>query len=243
MARIKTKAALREYIKSQLGAPTITIEVTDTQIDQIIDDAVQKFTEYAYGTLEDIVVLQINGTGTYDLPDTITNIIKLSRGGGSNMMNFNAQFGGYVPNIWSQQFFSGSGSFLGDLIPTIVSISNLKVNLEKYFGDDIYYNFNHLNKQLQVLEPFEGVAALHYQYEYLADDNNDLVFNHEWIKGYTTSKVKMLWGTVTGKYDQALVGGARINYDAMKSEAQQEIDIWNEQLLTKWSDPAPISIA
>ena len=53
----------------------------------------------------------------------------------------------------------------------------------------------------------------------------------------------MLWGTVTGKYDQALVGGARVNYADMKSEAQTELEVLNEQLLTKWSDPAPVSIA
>lgn len=32
MAKITTKAALTDYIKSQLGAPTINIEVTDDQI-------------------------------------------------------------------------------------------------------------------------------------------------------------------------------------------------------------------
>jgi hypothetical protein len=174
----------------------------------------------------------------------LVNIVKLSKGGGSNILNFNVNFGGgYVPNIWSEQFFSGTGSFVGDIIGNIISISNTKSILEKYFGDDIYYNFNYLKKKLQILENYTGPAALHYQYEYLADETNDLVYNHEWIKGYVTSKVKFLWGTTTGKYDQALVGGARINYGDMKSEAQTEIEFWNEQLLTKWSDPAPIDVA
>ena len=243
MARIQTKADLTEYIKSQLGAPTINVEVTDEQIAQIIDDSVQKFSEYAYGTLEDIVLMQLGGSGDYVLPDTITNIIKLSKGGGSNIMSFNVNFGGgLVPNIWSEQFFSGAGSMIGNIIPQIISISTNKAVLEKYFGDDIYYNFNPHRKVLQVLENFSGPAALHYQYEYLADDEGDLIFNHEWIKEYTVAKVKFLWGTVTGKFDQALVGGARINYGDMKSEGQQAIEYLQEQLLTKWSDPAPIDV-
>lgn len=244
MARITTKTGLIDYIKQQLGYPTIKIEVTDAQIGQIIDDSVQKFTEYAYGTLEDSVIIQLNGPGEYAMPDTITNIIKLSKGGAANQLNFNLNFGaGQVPNIWSEQFFSGAGSIVGNIIPMIVSISTNKSILEKYFGDDLYYNFNYMKKTLQVLENYSGAAVLHYQYEYLADEAGDYVYNHEWIKGYTVSKTKMLWGTVTGKYDQALVGGARINYGDMKSEAQQELEFWNEQLLTKWSDPAPVSVA
>lgn len=241
MARINTKAGLISYIKSQLGAPSITIEVTDAQIEEIIDDTVQKFTEYAYGTLEGTVIVQINGAGEYDMPDTMTNLIKLSKGSTSNITNFSANYGsGYVPNLWSEQFFSGS--LTGDIIPGILAISTTKALLDKFFGDDIVFNFNHLNKKLQVLENYTGPAVLHYQYEYLAEET-DLVYNHEWIKNYSKAKTKELWSGVTGKYDQALVGGARINYDKLAGEAQQDIERLNEELLNKWSDPAPISIA
>jgi hypothetical protein len=242
MARINTKTALRDYVKSQLGAPLINIEVTDSQISQIIDDTVQKFTEYAYGTLEGTVIVQFNGKGEYPMPDTMTNLIKLSKGSTSNITNFSANFGaGYVPDLWSEQFFSGS--LTGDIIPGILAISTTKAMLDKYFADDIVFNFNPHRKILQVLENYKGPAVLHYQYEYLANETNDLVYNHEWVKAYTKAKTKELWGTVVGKFDQSLVGGARINYGDLKSEAQQEIETLNEQLLTKWSDPAPIDVA
>jgi len=244
MARITSKAALTAYIKSQLGWPTINVEVSDVQIGQIIDDAVQKFTEYSYGVLEDVIILELHGKDIYQLPNTITNIVKLSKGGGSNILNFNVNFGaGLVPNIWSEQFFSGAGSITGNIIENLVSISSNKSILEKYFGDDVNFSFHYLSKKLNVLDEYNGAAALHYQYEYLADENNDFVYNHEWIKGYCTSKTKFIWGTITGKFDQNLVGGARINYADMKSEAQTEIDFWNEQLLSKWSDPAPIDVS
>ena len=78
MARITTKIGLTEYIKSQLGHPTIMVEVTDTQIGEIIDDTVQKFTEYHWGTLEDIVVMELDGSNEYPMPAEITNIIKFN---------------------------------------------------------------------------------------------------------------------------------------------------------------------
>lgn len=242
MARINTKAGLRDYVKSQLGYPTIKIEVTDTQINQIIDDTVQKFTEYAYGVLEETVILQLTGAKEYPLPPTITNVIKMSKGGTSNITNFGANFGsGYVPNLWSEQFFTGS--LTGDIMPGIIAISTTKAILDKYFDQDIVYNFNPHKKVLQVMENWNGPVVLHYQYEYLADENNDLVYNHEWVKQFVIAKVRYLWGTVVGKYDQSLVGGARINYGDMKSEANEAIDKLNEELLNKWSDPAPIDVA
>jgi hypothetical protein len=240
MARISTRAELISYIKSQLGAPTINIEVTDEQMSEIIDDAIQKFTEYAYGTLEETVIIQINGAGQYDMPEQMTNIIKLSKGNTSNLSNFGANFGsGYVPDLWSNQFFSGN--LTGDIIPGIISISSTKAALDKFFGDDIVYNYNPYKNKMYVLENYIGHAVLHYQYEY-SPDEVDGIFNHEWIKAYSIAKVKFLWGSVTGKYDQSLVGGARINYSDLKSEAQTEIEYLNEQLLTKWSDPAPVDV-
>jgi len=241
MARINTKQKLIDYVKTQLGHPTITVEVPNAQISQIIDDCIQKFSEFSFGTLEGTVVVQLNGMGEVQMPDTMTNLIKLSKGSTSNLTNFGANYGaGYVPNLWSEQFFSGS--LTGSIIPNIIAISTTRAVLDKYFADDIAYNFNPHRKVLQVLENYTGPCVMHYQYEYLADDNNDLVFNHEWVKAYSKAKTKELWGTITGKYDQALVGGARINYDRMLTEAQQEIEKLDEQLLTKWSDPAPILI-
>lgn len=242
MARITSKSLLVQYIKNTLGAPMIKVDVTDTQVENIIDNAVQKFTEYAYGTLEAAVVIELNGKGEYKMPDTMTNLKKLSKGGTSNLTNFNANFGaGYVPNIWSQQYFSGS--LTGDIIPAIIGISTTTAMLDKYFGDDIVYNFNPHRKILQVLEAFEGPAVLYYQYEYLANEQDDLIYNHEWIKDYTVAQTRYQWGNNTGKLDQTLVGAARINYADMKSEAKEEMERLNGELLTKWSDPAPIDIS
>lgn len=241
MARITTKNALIDYIRTTLGEPIIKVNLSEQQMSQIIDNSIQKFTEYSYGTLEETVVLQINGMGEYALPDTITNILRLSQGSTSNLTNFSANFGaGYVPNLWSEQYFSGS--LTGDIIPAIIGISTTKAMLDKYFGDEIVYNFNPHRKVLKVLQNFVGPAVLHYQYEYLANENGDFIYNHEWIKDYVVAKCRYQWGNNTGKLDQTLVGGARINYADMKSEATAEIERLDGELLSKWGDPAPIFV-
>ena len=241
MARINTKTLLTEYIKSMLGAPLITIEVNDMQISQIIDDAVQKFTEYSWADLEDYAVLDFNGKGDYNLPANITNIIALS-GSESNVFNFDANFGkGYVPDMWSAHHFRNSGSMMGGMLESVLQVSATKSIIDKYFNIPVAYDWNYLKKIMSVTENYVGKLILHYNYEYQADSVDD-IYNHEWIKAYCIEKTKFLWGSVVGKYSQSLVGGATINYSEIKSEAEQGIEKLDELLLTKWSDPCPISV-
>lgn len=240
MSRIDTQQKLIDYIRSQLGEPIIKVEVTDKQIEEIIRSTVQKYTEYAYGTLEESVVIQLHGAKEYPMPENITNIIALKTGMTSNLTDFSANFGQYVPNLWSDMYFTDS--LTGDIIPNIIAISATTAILEKYFGTDVYFNFNANRKILQVFDNYEGPAVLHYYYEYLANPEYDLIYNQEWVKAYSKAKVKLLWGSIVGKYSQSLVGGAQINYSDIKSDAQQELEELNQELLDKWSDPLPISI-
>ncbi len=241
MAKVNTRDELKDYVKRALGYPSINIEATDDQIDDIIDDSIQKFTEYAYGTLEGASVIEISGMGEYDLPEGITNIIKVSKGGTSNITSFASNFGdGYVPNLWSGQFFSGS--ITGNIVPTIISISSTRAVLEKYFADTINYHFNPYKRKLVIQENYSGALFIAYEYEYKADDTGDAIFNHEWIKDTCKAKTLYLQGRVTGKIEQALIGGAVINHADMRAEATEEITRLNEELLTRWADPAPIDI-
>ena len=239
---MNTKRELIYYIRAMLGEPSIQVEVTDEQIEYIIDDTILKFTEYAYGTLEAAIVLKLDGMGEYKLPELVTNIIKISKGSSNN--NFSANYGpGMVPDMWSDQYFSKSNgaSGISNILENTIPLSNTKAILNKYFGDDLNCNFNQHRKVLQVLENYKGNVLVHYQYEYVAEEV-DPIYRHEWIKAYSKAKTKEMWGTVVGKYDQALVGGARINYDRLLSEAQSEIESLNEELISKWCDVAPIMI-
>ena len=254
MAKIKSKSDLVNFIKMKLGYPQINIEVTDEQMRICIDQAVQKFCDYAYdGILEEAVILQINGKGDYPLPENITHILKVSKGSSaSNITSFGTNFGqGYVPDVWSSLYFSsatainGSSygtSITGSILPAILMVSNISAITTKYFEDILAYHFNPAKHVLQVTENYSGAVLIHYNYEYDPDEEHDKIFNHQWVKEYATALVKEIWGSVTGKYSQALVGGAQINYADMKSEAQQEKDRLDEQLMSRWTDPVPIEI-
>ena len=238
---IDSKLKLIKYIRSMLGEPLVKVEITDFQISEIIDNVVQKFTEYAYGDLEAIVKLNLDGARTYQLPEAITNIIQLSKGSSGNITDFGTNYGkGFVPEIWSNQYFQGS--ITGTIIPVICQISATQSIIDKYFKDELKYNFNPYKKTLQLFEDYKGTALLHYNYEYIANETHDMIYNQEWVKQYSIAQTKLLWGSVLGKYSQTLVGGAQLNYADIKSDAQSEIEKLDEQLLTKWCDPAPVMV-
>lgn len=238
--KITNKLDLIAYTRKMLGSPQIKVEVSDDQISQIIDDGIQIFTEYAYGDLEGTLCVDIHGKGEYKLPSNVTNILKLSRGNTGNMSNFSANYGSnYVPDLWSQQFFTNSA--VGSITTNLITISNTRAMLDKYFGDDIYYHWNPYKKVMQVFDDYVGKALIHFYYEYTPDEQ-DMIYDHEWIKKYTIARTKVLWGSITGKYSGSLVGGATINYSDFKSEGNTEIDKLMDELKDKWCDPPPIDV-
>ena len=73
---IRTNDDLVDYIKRQLGYPSVEVELTSDQIQDCIDYSIKEFSSFAWdGELEESVILTVDGRGTYQLPDFITNII------------------------------------------------------------------------------------------------------------------------------------------------------------------------
>lgn len=238
--RIDTKLKLIAYVREMLGSPQIECEVSDSQISQIIDDAITKFTEYAYGTLEATVCANIQGMGTYHMPKNVTNIIKISKGNTGNISNFASNYGtNYVPDLWSQQFFTSS--ITGSIMSSLVVVSNTRASLNHFMGDDIYFNFNPYKKIIQIFDQYKGPVLIHFYYEYVPDEQDE-IYNHEWIKKWVIANTKVLWGNITGKYDADLVGGVKINYSTFKDEGKEEIEKLEEELFDKWSPPPPIDV-
>ena len=235
--RLKTNDDLINYILRQLGAPQLKVELTKDQIQDCIDYAIKEFSTFAYdGALEESVVLTLNGRGTYQLPDFITSIIMLK-----SIMGFQTYGSNYVPDRWSEQFFNALGSE-NTGIDAVIAISSTMSLFEKYVYREINYTFNEYKNELQVTEDYTGNVVIHYTMEYIPDEI-DRIYNHQWIKDYSVAKARLQQGVITGKFSSALVGGSTINYEDMKSMAQQDIETLKEELFSKYAGPAPIDIA
>lgn len=239
MAKINTKELLIKYIRSRLGEPIITVELTNEQLEYIIEETIVKFSEFAYDG-QDIRVMIIpifDNIKEYKLDNRISSVIDLrvsrnyiSGGVLSGLCSIPA---GYSPII------SGSMLSLSDFETSLVNISRL----DNLFNIRPNFNFNSNNSVISFTEDMNGhnAAIIEVALEYEPGEI-DGIYNHPWIKDMCVAQSKVQWGGNIGKYSGTLINGNTINYSDIKSEGQTDIDRLNEELLTRWSPPLGITV-
>jgi hypothetical protein len=102
---------------------------------------------------------------------------------------------GFVPNIWSEQFFTGNVS---GIMGAVIGISSTRAQLDKFFGDDLMYDFNAFNKKLRLFEPFEGNLLIHYTKEYIPEAV-DYIYDATWVKRYAVVLSRLKQSIIAGK--------------------------------------------
>jgi hypothetical protein len=235
---ISTKSALYDYILRQLGAPLVNVEVTEDQVNDVIDSTVQLFSSYALeGELTKYVKMTISSPCNITLNPAVKSIQKVTKGGGLSFAGM-AGGGGYVLDYFSLQ---AMGFSMNDAIGSTLLLSSTRSLMDKFFGNDMTFEFNPNKKVLEISEVYDGAIIIEMNTEYIAD-TVDYIYDHTWIKRMCIAKVKLLQSDTTGKYDSNLVGGARINHEKMQSRAENEIEVLKQELLDKWIGPAPMIV-
>ncbi len=233
---IRTKDDLVDYILRQLGAPTVEVELTPEQLEDAIDYTIQEFSSFAWdGEIQEVAIITVDGRGEYLLPEFVTSIIEVK-----SIQGFQNYGQNYIPDRWSEEFFRAFESNSTG-IDAIISISNTFTMYEKYMMKQINFEFNAFKRRLKILEEFRGNILVHYTLEYIPE-KIDKIFNHQWVKDMSVARARLMQSTVVGKYSSPLIGGSTINYDNMRSLAQEEIADLKEQLFSKYAGPAPIMI-
>ena len=237
MARLRTREDLTNYVLRKLGAPILRVELTRDQIQDNIDYAIKEFSTFAYdGDLKEVVILSIDNRGYYNLPDFVTSVLNVR-----SILGYQTYGANYIPDRWSEQYFQAFET-TGMAVDAVISISSMQTLFEKYVMREIHYTFNEYKSQLHITEDYVGKIAVEYTMEYVPDEQ-DKIYNQQWIKDYAVALCRVQQGTNTGKYSSPLVGGSTVNYDDMKSKGEADIDKLKEELFLKYAGPAPIDIA
>lgn len=271
--KINSEEKLVNYIKTQLGAPLITVDVTEEQVLQSIDDAFDKFVDWAYDAQQHMVfvietrkdiqdyILDERVREIYDISiaDTTTSYANYA-GGGISLGGFGQVPVNYIPhvdlegNVSSLEGYGGlagsasgvaggvtgphtGGGSAGDkMSAAVVSMANAQT-MQNLFGASVSYDYNSQNHILRLFQEVQGPIAVEAALEYVPNPDFDEAYGHTWIKAYALNLVKRTWGQNVGKFDQSLIGGANINYQRLIDEASTEIEILDQDLLDKWSEP------
>ena len=258
MAIPSTKATLKSYCLRALGHGVIDINVSDDQVDDRLDEALQYFAEYHYDGVERMLLKhQITSAditrGTSDASTTATDVVD------SSVTATWTEGKGYIPIpaavLSVVQVFPFSDT-------TTANMFDLRYQLRL---NDLYdfssTSIMHYEMTLQHLDFLEHVLVgevpirfnQHQQRLYLDMDwNNDVtadeyividcyrkldpttytdVYNDMYLKRYATSLIKRQWGANLSKFGGvAMLGGVTMNGEQIYTQAIEEITRLEEQI-------------
>jgi hypothetical protein len=239
-SNITTKDDLKDWILRQLGYPLISVEMTDDQIDDNIDQSIQIYTEYAVDERQFYALpfsTYIENEGV-DLPKNIVSVINLQ----SNVIGPSSYGAGRIDNYMNDLLTNGAISFPlfgrgggGGWLGYELSMQYLELS-QKMLGGDYDYKYNYRTRRLVVYpDPItsgngtDGWAIL----TVYCVNPDEVQYGENWIKQMALAFCKITLGTIRSKFtDMILPGGGRIDA-SIGEKGEKEKDFLTIQLLEK----------
>ena len=260
MAIPTSKATFKEYCLRRLGKPVLEINVSDDQVDDAVDYAVQKFQQYHYEGAER-VYLKHKFTA-----DEITagkaNTTSLATDGTTEWLEQTA----FVPVPEHITAIEGIFKFTDKGTRNMFDIRyQMRLNDLYDFTSTQNYHYYMIQQHLETIDfILEGMHPVRYQavqdkvyldfdwsqdaledqyivikcWRALQPDTWTEIYNQMWLKDYATAKIKKQWGTNLTKFTSVqMPGGITLNGEMIYNDAVEELKILDEQLRTTWETP------
>lgn len=241
MAVPTTRSEFKAYCLRKLGAPVIEINVDDDQVEDRIDEALRYYWDYHFdGTSKLYYKHQITST------DKANKYITLPE----NIIGAVSVFPIADPSIRSDDLFNIRYQIaLNDLytltnvtlVPYYMAMQHLSLMSELLVGrQPIRYN-RHRDRcyiDMDWNNIAEGEYLLIEAYEVVDPETYTDVWADRWLQNYTAAKIKYQWGTNLTKFSgMSLPGGVQFNGDRILSDADQEIQKMEAEMISSYSLP------
>lgn len=235
---IQSRQDLAEYCLRQLGHPVIQVNVSEEQVSDRIDDALQKYYEFhGDGSQRAYLKHQLTDNditnGYISISDNIMSVVEVLNMGFYGAMNMNnLSHVAYITDIVSGLSRDGLGNY-------VQSLSYLKT-IENILSPDKSIRFIKHGNILRFDGSSGAAGDIIIIKCYLANKAEDLpkTFNDNWLKRYTTALVKKQWANNLIKYNGfQLPSGITIDGSTILAEANRDIELLEEELRNVWEDP------
>lgn len=247
---IQTKTEFKNWICRQLGYPTLTPELTDDQLTDCINDAMEEFTEYAaqdkrYYALN--LKDYISGKG-YIMPNDVASITNLydqgvngNTQGGINpfSLQYMAMNGGFVPNP-----FSGLGARSG-WFDFHLALSWIDLSYQMS-GKGFEWQYNPRTRILILYpDPIEffkidqsdmnNSYGHHIVVECYCLRPEEQNYGEVWVKRMGLAMAKILIGNIRSTYTGiSMIGGASIDGSQILQQGIAERDALRDELTKRF---------
>jgi|TARA_B100001094_G_scaffold78958_1_gene75283 hypothetical protein len=237
MANITTaKQEVFDYVNAMLGGGMIDVELDPEHYEIAIRASFDKFRQRSDNSVEESYMFLdlVLDQNEYTLPDEVVEVRQMfrrsigSRTGGGDGGTMFEPF-----NLAYTNTYLLSSSNMGGLA-TYNLFAGYQELVGRMFGSFIEFTWNTATKKLTVLQrPRTGENVLIQAYNYRPDFQilTDYL-SKQWIKDYTLAKCKFMLGEARSKFATIAgpQGGSTLNGDALKAEAQAEMDKLEEDL-------------
>ena len=242
MAVPASRTELKDYCLRRLGYPVIDINVSNEQIDDRIDDALQYYRDYHFDGSERTFyrhsVTQADKDNKYiTLPDGfmgVSDILDIGDSSvGSNTL-FNLRY-----QIHMNDLYDISSS---NMTPYVMAMRHIE-NIEEIFVGKQLFRFNQHINQLHIDMDWEndidlGNYVIIDGYKVVDPDTYSAVWGDRWLLRYTTALIKKQWGENVSKFaNMQLPGGVMLDGVRILQDAQSEIDKLEEEMIGSYSLP------
>jgi hypothetical protein len=249
---IASREKIKEYTLRRLGAPVITINVDDQQLEDRLDDALQLFAEYHFDgvekrfykyqvTQEDLDRFNadpMNGgyIETNGVDPGIISIIRIFSVGGDNINMFDIRY------QMALHDFYGIRSGYMDLANYTIYQQNLSL-IRHILDPEKSIRFSRVTNKLYINmnwkdELVVGDYLVFECYTVLDPEVNTEIYNDRLLKKYYTALVKRQWGQNLSKFDNIqLPGGVAFNGRELFEQANTEIEKIEEEIQLRFELP------
>ena len=208
---------LKTYIFRKLGSEIHTVEVTDSQWDDIVDNSKTFFFDYSdWGTYSQSIIVDPNGQNEITLSDDILSV-SMCHGLDdiANMANI-----AYPSSSLYYMLAINGGSDIQ--MSAFVVMKQYMNTFKDLFREQVLFDFNTETKKLRLgRTDYKKIA-----FQVMTAENVDEIVNNYFFKIIVEMNTLQQWGDNIGiKYntsDATIMGnGLRLNPDKMWSKAQE----------------------
>ena len=245
MASPSSRQELIDFCLRRLGEPVIEINVDTDQVEDKVDDAIQKYQEFhSDATIRTYLKYQVTADDvTNGYVPISSNIIFISK-----VFPFSSTYGssGNLFDIRYQMFLNNMGDFInfaGDLAYLYQMEQYLSmIDLQLHGHPTV--KFSRRQNRLYIWGDFEdkdlqaGDYLVAEVFQTIDPETHTSIYNDMFIKDYTTALIKQQWGANLSKFEgMQLPGGVTMNGRQIFEDATADIERLEEKLRTEQELP------
>jgi len=251
MAQPTTREEFKQYCLRALGAPVIDINVDEDQLEDRIDDALQKYRDWHDdGTIRMFYKHQVTDsdlTNEYiSVPSSITYIKRVMPIGGSTISStnmFSVKYQIALNDLWDLNSGGFGGLTYYDQTKQYLEMLDMKLNgtpeVEFSRRQNRVYIFGKMDGDDIKKDDYVIIEA----YQMVDPEIYSEVWQDGWLKRYCTELFRWQWGSNMRKFDGIqLPGGITISGEGLMGLAEERLDKLTEELDTKYSSPVDFYI-